>query len=117
MPIFPKDICYLQTEIGAACIEFRLDEHRRRAFNASQLITYSLDPNPDADDDKNAPPQKLSFAFSTADVTVLGWRLGSLADCLRENRLAAIGIVPQRYSGLEHNSPCVSAIAITDVSK
>jgi hypothetical protein len=74
MPTFPNDACYLMPGTYAACIEFRTDEHHRRAFNASQLIEFSLEPNPDANDDKNLPPQKLSFAFSTADVVVLGLR-------------------------------------------
>jgi hypothetical protein len=36
--------------------------------------------------DIKVPPQKL--AFSTADVVILAWRLGRLADLLRENDLA-----------------------------
>jgi hypothetical protein len=115
--MFPKDICYLMATTYAAYIEFQTDEHHRRAFNASQLIEFSLEPNPDADDDKNLPPQKLSLAFSTADVVVLGWRLGLMADYLRDNRLSAIGILPKRYAELERNSAFVSAITITAVSK
>ena len=89
-----------------------------RTLTAStQLIEFSLEPNPDANDDKNLPPQKLSFAFSTADVVVLGWRLGLIADCLRDNRLSAICILPKRYAELERNSAFVSAITVTSVSK
>jgi hypothetical protein len=117
MPTFPNDACYLMPGTYAACIEFRTDEHHRRAFNASQLIEFSLEPNPDANDDKNLPPQKLSFAFSTADVVVLGWRLGLIADCLRDNRLSAICILPKRFAELERNSAFVSTITITAVSK
>jgi hypothetical protein len=63
--------------------QFRGAVDRSRGFHASQLIEYTLEPNPDAEDDNGgraqAPPsEKLSFAFSTADVVVLGWRLGRL---------------------------------------
>jgi len=38
----------------------------------SRLIHYTLEPNPTTEDDQNALPQKLSLAFSTADVVILG---------------------------------------------
>jgi hypothetical protein len=115
--MFPNDCCYLTANTYATCIEFRFDENHRRAFNASQLIEFSLDPNPDATDDKDAPPQKISIVFSTADVAILGWRLGLIADYLRDNRLSAVVILPKRYAELERASAFVSAIKITPVSK
>jgi hypothetical protein len=72
---------------------------------------------PNAEDDKNVPPQKLSLVFSTADVVILGWRLGSLADRLGENTLNAVGILPKRYAELERTSAFVSAIIVTPVGK
>ena len=117
MSYFSKDECYKTANTYAACIAFHLDEHHRRAFNASQLIEFSLDPNPDAEADKNEPPQKLSFQFSTADVVVLGWRLDFLADYLGENKLAAIGVMPKRYAELERQKVFVSAIKITPIGK
>ncbi len=41
-------------------------------------MEFTLEPNPDAGDDKNAPRQKLALAFSTVDVVILGWSLGLL---------------------------------------
>jgi hypothetical protein len=117
MSSFLKDDCYLPSNSYAAYIEFHHDEHHRRGFHASQLIEYSLDPNPDAADDKEAPPQKLSIAFSTADVVVLGWRLGFIADYLRDNKLAAVGILPKRYVDLERSKVFVSSIKISPVGK
>jgi hypothetical protein len=117
MPTFLKDSCYKTSDRYCACIEFHFDEHRRRAFTTSQLISYALDPNPDAKDDKNVPPQKLFLVFSTADVVILGWRLGSLADRLGENTLTVVGILSKRYAELERTSPFVSAITITPVGK
>jgi hypothetical protein len=114
---FLKDTCYNTSDRYSGCLEFHFDEHRRRAFSTSQLIGYALDPNPDAENDKNAPPQKLVLTFSTADVVVLGWRLGFLADKLRENTLTAVGIFPKRYAELDRSVVFVSAITITPVEK
>jgi hypothetical protein len=72
MSTFLLDKCYETANTAAAFIEFHQDKHHRRAFNASQLIGFSLDPNPAADTDKNEPPQKLSLVFATADVVLLG---------------------------------------------
>ena len=117
MATFMQDCCYHSANTYAACIEFHLDGHHRRAFNASQLIEFSLDPNPDAADDKNEPPQKITLVFSTADVVILGWRLGLIADYLRDNRLSAIGILPKRYAELERNAIYVSSIVISPIAK
>jgi len=59
----------------------------------------------------------LSIAFSTADVILLGWRLDRLADKLRENKLAAIGILPKRYAELDRAAVFVSSIKIEPVNK
>jgi hypothetical protein len=52
-----------------------------------------------------------------ADVEVLGWRLGTLADKLQENNLAAVRILPKRYAELERNQPYVAFIGITPIAK
>jgi len=103
--------------IYCACIEFHLAENKRRGFHTSQLIEYSLEPNPDAGDDKNEPPQRLALAFSTADVVVLGWRLGFLADKLQENDLAAVRALAKRYAEVDRHMPFVASITITPIAK
>ncbi len=100
-----------------SCIEFHLSEHKRRGFHSSQLIDYTLEPNPDAGEDKNEPPQKLALAFSTADVVVLGWRLGLLADKLQENDLAAVRALAKRYAEVDRHMPFVASINITPIAK
>jgi len=110
-----KEDCYTTSGKYCACIEFHLTEHKRRGFHTSQLIDYTLEPNPDAEDDKNAPPQKLALAFSTADVVVLGWRLGTLADKLRENDLATVHVLPKRFGELDRSKPFVADIEIKPV--
>lgn len=114
---FLEDTCYESANTYAACIEFHQDKHHRRGFHASQLIDYTLEPNPDAGDDKNQPPQKLSIAFSTADVVVLGWRLGFLANYLRDNKLTALCVLPKRYAELERAVAFVASIKITPLKQ
>ena len=111
-----KEDCYTTSGKYCACIEFHLTEHKRRGFPTSQLMDYTLEPNPEAEDNKNEPPQKLVLAFSTADVVVLGWRLGTLADKLRENDLATVHVLPKRFGELDRNKPLVASITITPIA-
>ena len=121
MPHFKDDFCYAASGKYCACIEFHLSEDKRRGFHTSQLIDYTLEPNPDAGDDNGgraqAPPQKLALAFSTADVVILGWRLGLLADKLQENDLAAVRALAKRYAEVDRHMPFVASITITPIAK
>jgi hypothetical protein len=112
-----KDDCYTTSIKYCACIEFHLDEERRRGFHTGQLIDYTLEPNPNHGEDKDAPPQILALAFSTADVVILGWRLGRLADLLRENNLATVHVLSRRFADLDRARPFVASIIITPISK
>jgi hypothetical protein len=100
-----------------ACIEFQLDKGNYHGFHTSQLIEYTIKPNPDASDDRNAPPQKFTLAFSTADVVILGWRLETLAKRLCENELAVVRILPKRYADLDRFKTFVDSIKITTIEK
>jgi hypothetical protein len=112
-----KDDCFTTSAKYCACIEFHLDEERRHGFHTSQLIDYTLGPNPDAAEGKTEPPQKLALAFSTADVVILGWRLGRLADLLRENNLATVHVLSKRYADLDRSRPCVASIIIIPIAR
>ena len=79
------------------------------------MIDCTLEPNPDASEDRTAPPLKLAIAFSTADVVILGRRLGRLADLLRENELATVHVLPTRYADLDRTGPFVASITITPI--
>ena len=100
-----------------ACIEFQLDKEHYHGFHTSQLIGYTIEPNPDACDDRDAPPQKLALTFSTADVVVLGWRLETLAQKLCENELVTVRILPKRYAHVDRYKTFVASIKITPVEK
>jgi hypothetical protein len=109
--------CYETMNKYCACIEFQLDKEHSHGFHTSQLIDYTIEPNPDAADDRNAPPQKFTLAFSTADVVILGWRLETLAKRLCENELAVVRIQPIRYAGLDRVRTFVASIKITPTEK
>jgi hypothetical protein len=109
--------CYTTTNKYCACIEFQLDKENRHGFHTSQLIHYTIGPNPDARDDRNAPPQKFMLAFSTADVVILGWRLEYLATKLCESELATVRILPKRNEDLDRFKSFVASIKITAIEK
>jgi hypothetical protein len=50
-------------------------------------------------------------------VVILGWRLGTLADKLRENELATVRVLPKRFAELDRAKPLVASITITPVAK
>lgn len=103
--------CYEESG-RAAFIEFRPNPRTRQGFSVSQLLHYTLEPDPELPLDSPAPRDRLVFAFSTADVVVFGARLAFLADLVREHKLAAVWPLGERYSNLEPSQPFVSGITI-----
>ena len=111
-----KDDGYQIVNKHCYCIEFR-NGKQRRGFHSSHLIEYTLEENPEATEDTNTPPEKIILAFSTADVTISGWRLGRLADALRDNELAAVSTSPKRLGELDPTKPYVASIVIALIGK
>lgn len=111
-----KDDCYQSANGYCFCLEFQTGK-LRRGFQASQFIEFTLEEIPEAKEAPNQPTERLVLAFSTADVTIVGWRLGRLADLLRENKLAAVGTLPKRDANLDPGKPHVAAIVITPIPK
>lgn len=98
---------------GRAFIEFRPDAHRRLGFPWAQLCHYTLEPNsgdPDA-------PERLTLAFSTADVVLVGARLGKLVELINEHDLGSVSVVDARHAGLLARAPWVASIAIAPLDK
>lgn len=116
MPSSFKDDGYQITSKHCFCIEFRSGK-QRRGFHSSHLIEYTLEENPEAEADAKTPPEKLVLAFSTADVTISGWRLGRLADALRDNELASVAAASKRTGELDLTKPHIAAIVIMPMEK
>ena len=110
-----KNDCYKLAHKHCLCIEFVLAEDQRRGFHTGQLIDYRLEPN--SSDEKDAPPDKLTLAFATADVEVLGWKLSNLAEHLRDGDLLSVRSRPARYAHLERSKCSVVSIAVTPLSQ
>ena len=83
----------LTTQARQCSVSARALRHQFSQNDDGNLAGNTLEPNPDAGENKDAPPQRLALAFSTADVVILGWRLGRLADLLRENTLATVHVL------------------------
>lgn len=113
-----KDDGYQTVNKHCYCIEFR-NGKQRHGFHSSHLIEYTLEENPvpEAEVDARTPPEKLVLAFSTADVTISGWRLGRLADALRDNELAVVGAVSKRDEASDSGKPHIASIVITPIPK
>ena len=99
---------------GNAFIEFRPDAHRRLGFPWAQLCHYTLEPNHDAELDA---PERLTLAFSTADVVLVGARLAKLVELINEHDLASVSVVDARHAGLLARAPWVASIAIARLDK
>jgi hypothetical protein len=93
-------------------VEFIASDGRAYGFPLAQLVNYVLEANPEADGDKDAPPDRLTFYFSSHDVVLNGWRLKRLVDALRKERLPGVSVTEQRYSEMQRTSPAVSKIKV-----
>src|SRR5213593_3016591 len=83
------------------CLEFVLSDTQRQGFHTGQFLHYCLEPNSSGESDM--PSEKLALAFATADVVILGWKLSTFANHLRDCDLLYVRSLPARYAGLEHS--------------
>jgi hypothetical protein len=116
---FKSNECLLTTQKHCPCVEFLVAEPQsglpqRHGFHASQLLHYRLETN---EGGKDAPAEKLTIAFATADVTLTGWRLDRLADRLRDGDLLAVVALPARYANLDKSKCAVASITVEPVAK
>ncbi len=107
--------CYESSAPGAGFIEFQLAPGLRQGFAKFQLLHYSLEPEVGAAPDK--PTERLTLTFSTADVVILGARLGDISSALCEHKLGIVRPISGRYKELNPAHPWVAEILIHPVSK
>jgi hypothetical protein len=103
------------TRGNASFVEFQVTAHSRSGFPVAQLCHYTLESN--AAEGGDAPPERLTFAFPTADVVVLGARLGKLVEAIHEQALAAVMPLDERYAATLGRGPWVASIAINRIDK
>jgi hypothetical protein len=85
-------------------------------FPVAQLCHYTLEANSSGDEGKEAP-EWLMLEFSTADVAIVGARLGKLVDLINEHGLASVSAVDARYAGTVGRGPWVARITIARLDK
>jgi hypothetical protein len=108
--------CTSASHGGAYFIELRPDPRTKTGFPVAQLCHYTLDANPGGDDAKEAP-ERLTLGFSTADVAIVGARLGKLVELINEHGLASVSAVDARYAGTVGRGPWVARITIARLDK
>lgn len=104
------------TRGSVSFIEFHVSPHARTGFPIAQLCHYTLESNVTATDGE-APPERLTLAFPTADVVVLGARLGKLVEALNEHVLATVMPLDARYANALGQRPWVARIVISRIDK
>ena len=113
----PIPTCYTSASRGEALfIELRPDPRTRTGFPVAQLCHYTFEANPGDNEGKEAP-ERLTLAFSTADVAIVGARLGKLVELISAHNLTSISAVDARYAGTVGRGPWVARIAIARIDK
>src|SRR5882724_4018809 len=102
------------TRDGASFVEFHVTAHSRTGFPIAQLCHYTLESNAEGGD---APPERLTLAFPTADVVILGARLGKLVEAIHERSLEAVMPLGARYAEALGQKHWVASVAISRLDK
>ena len=97
-------------------LDFHSRDGRVHGFPYSQLVNYLLDPNPEVQRAKDAPPESLTFCFSTHEVIVTGWRLLAIRPLLHSARLTALCAADPRYTNVARTKPFVAEITVKPAS-
>ena len=83
-----------------------------RSFPMAQLVRCVLEQNPAAPDQPESPPDRLTLAFATHDVVLLGWNLQSVRDALDLSRPVVVRVRDIRYAKVEDRRPFVTGISV-----
>jgi hypothetical protein len=111
----PSPTCCTSASHGSAYfIELRPDPRTKTGFPVAQLCHYTLEANRDGDPE---PPERLTLGFSTADVVIVGARLGKLVELINEHGLASVSAQDARYAGTVGRGPWVAKITIARIDK
>jgi hypothetical protein len=69
-----------------------------RGFPIASLRHYTLKRNPGYHVGIHTPPDALFLEYPASRITLVGWRLGFLAEQLHLGRVARVRVVPPRYT-------------------
>gem|GEM_PF-3780100 len=79
-------------------VEFRPNPETRLGFPMAQLCHYALERNPANDGPTDPLTERLTLAFSTADIVLLGARLAALLPLLNSHTLEWVATIDSRYA-------------------
>jgi len=99
---------------NATWVDFHVSPHSRCGFPVGQLCHYTLEANDGGGDE---PPERLTLAFPTADVVLLGARLARLVELLHDHSLGAVTPLDARYSNALGKAPWVARIVVSRIDK
>ena len=99
---------------NAVFVDFHVTAHSRCGFPVGQLCHYTLEANEGGGD---APPERLTLAFPTADVVLLGARLAKLVEMIHDHSLGSVTPLGARYSEALGKAPWVASIVISRIDK
>ena len=105
--------CFELHGTSSATIDFFTGDKRVYGFPYHHLINYVLDANPNLDRNHDAPPERLTLAFSSHDVVVLGWRLQGLLQFLHDAKIFTVRSFDARYANLGDLMPFIAEIMVT----
>jgi hypothetical protein len=95
-------------------VEFQVTPHSRSGFPIGQLCHYTLESNAAEGDE---PPERLTLAFPTADVVIVGARLGKLVEAVNDRALVAVIPLDARHAGTLGKAPWVAKVIISRIDK
>jgi len=94
-------------------VDFVAQNGRCHSFPLAQLVQCVLEGNPAVKEQPDSPSDRLTIAFPTQDVVILGWNLKALRDALDLGKLVTVRAHDARYGGVEDKQAFVTGVTVT----
>jgi len=94
-------------------VDFVGSDGRCHSFPLAQLVQCILERNPAVKEQPDSPSDRLTIAFPTQDVVILGWNLKALRDALDLGKLVTVRAHDARYGGVEDKQAFVTGVTVT----
>ena len=94
-------------------VDFVARDGRCHSFPLAQLVHCILERNPAVKEQPDSPSDRLTIAFPTQDVVILGWNLKALRDALDLGKPVTVRARDARYGGVEDKQAFVTGVTVT----
>jgi hypothetical protein len=108
-----RDPCYETGDSHPFALQVTADDGDSYLFGVGQFLDAKLENNPQVEDDRQAPPERLHLRYATGEVVVLGWGLRKAADGIGSGKLKFIKPLGLRYAALRETLLSISSITVT----